>query len=51
MNLSKFSLNFTKCKYKIPLTKETVEFDPTDTHFNIFPHSKAYPKLMIEFWD
>lgn len=48
--MSQFSLNYSKCKYKIPFTKETVEFDPTSTHCNIFPHSKQFSKLVIEFW-
>lgn len=59
MSLSEFSPACRKVCYKIPFTKESIEFRVSqlnnNKHINIFPHnrsssSRANEKIIIELW-
>lgn len=58
-SLSEFSQVCKVCRYKIPMTKETIEFRISDLskskHVNIFPHNRSSSstsgqKIIVELW-
>ena len=60
LNLSNFSKTIRTCRYKIPMTKETIEFRISELqhgkHVNIFPHnrssqSRGQDKIIVELWN
>lgn len=58
-SLSDFSQQCKVCRYKIPMTKETIEFRVYDLaknkHVNIFPHNRSSlasssQTIIVELW-
>lgn len=59
LNLSNFTKTIKTCRYKIPMTKQTIQFKISDLqngrHVNIFPHNrssqnKGQDKIIVQLW-